>query len=73
MIEPTEDDVLVKVKQLAHDDGSLWLWNEEEDNREPNARDRVVGDTFRGEYLKSSAQPSHRLDLAALAALDALG
>ena len=35
MIEPTEDDVLVKVKQLAHDDGSLWLWNEEEDNREP--------------------------------------
>jgi hypothetical protein len=34
MIEPTEDDVLVKAKQLAHDDGSLWLWNEEEDNRD---------------------------------------
>jgi hypothetical protein len=35
MIEPTEDEVLVKAKQLTHDEGSLWLWNEEEDNREP--------------------------------------
>jgi hypothetical protein len=47
MIEPTEDEVLVKAKQLTHDEGSLWLWNEEEDNREPNARDRVVDDSFR--------------------------
>jgi hypothetical protein len=56
MIEPTVDEVLVKAKQLAHDDGRLWLWNEEEDNREPNAKDRIVDDSLRAEYLNRALE-----------------
>jgi hypothetical protein len=30
MTEPTDDEVLVKAKQLARGDGRLWLWGSEE-------------------------------------------
>jgi hypothetical protein len=29
-MEPTDDKILVKAKQLARDDGRLWLWTSEE-------------------------------------------
>ncbi len=33
MTIPTEDEVLAKAKQLAHDDRKLWLWKTEEVER----------------------------------------
>jgi hypothetical protein len=43
MTEPTEDEVLVKAKQLAHDDGRLWDTEDLEDA--PAARDRIADDS----------------------------
>jgi hypothetical protein len=49
MTEPTEDEVLVKAKQLAGDDGRLWDTEDIEDA--PAARDRFADDSLRAEYL----------------------
>jgi hypothetical protein len=49
MTEPTEDEVLVKAKQLAHDDGRLW--NTEDIKDASRERNRLADDTLRAEYL----------------------
>jgi hypothetical protein len=49
MTEPTEDEVLAKAKQLAHDDGRLWDIEDIQDA--PAARDRLADDSLRAEYL----------------------
>jgi hypothetical protein len=52
MTIPTEDEVLAKAKQLAHDDGKLWLWKTEEVERKlPSDRGCSIDDTLRAEYL----------------------
>ena len=48
MTEPTEDEVLVKAKQLARDDGRLWDTEDIEDA--PAARDRFADDSLHAEY-----------------------
>jgi hypothetical protein len=45
MTEPTEDEVLVKAKQLADDDGRLW--DTEDIEHAPAARDRFADDSLR--------------------------
>ena len=43
MTEPTDDDVLVKAKQLTHDDGRLYLWDLEDDqSHDARKRDNSV-------------------------------
>jgi hypothetical protein len=54
MTEPTEDEVLVKAKQLAHDDGRLWDTEDLEDA--PAARDRIADDSPRAEYLNQARE-----------------
>ena len=55
MTEPTDDEVLAKAKQLARDDGRLWLWSpEDEPPRE--ARGRVADDSLRAEYLNQARE-----------------
>ena len=54
MTEPTEDEVLVKAKQLARDDGRLWDTEDIEDA--PTARDRVADDSLRAEYLNRARE-----------------
>jgi hypothetical protein len=51
MAEPSEDEVLVKAKQLAHDDGRLWLWGSEELDNERDERGPFIYDSLRAEYL----------------------
>jgi hypothetical protein len=50
MTEPTEDEILVKAKQLARDDGRLWLLGSEDSGNEHDGRDRVVDESLRPEY-----------------------
>jgi hypothetical protein len=52
MTEPTEDEILVKAKQLAHDDGRLW--DTEDVKGAPSERNRFVDDTLRAEYLNQA-------------------
>jgi hypothetical protein len=54
MTEPTEDEVLVKAKQLARDDGRLWDTEDIEDA--PAARDRFADDSLRAEYLNQARE-----------------
>jgi hypothetical protein len=54
MTEPTEDEVLVKAKRLAHDDGRLWDAEDLEDA--PAARDRMADDSLRAEYLNQARE-----------------
>jgi hypothetical protein len=54
MTEPTEDEVLVKAKQLAHDDGRLW--DTEDVKAAPSERNRFVDDTLRAEYLNQALE-----------------
>jgi hypothetical protein len=54
MTEPTEDEVLVKAKRLAHDDGRLWDTEDLEDA--PAARDRMADDSLRAEYLNQARE-----------------
>jgi hypothetical protein len=49
MTEPTEDEILVKAKQLAKEDGRLW--DSEDMDDEAGARERVADDSLRAEYL----------------------
>jgi hypothetical protein len=50
MTEPTEDQVLLKAKQLARDEGGLRLWGSEYDQLR-KARSHIADDTLRAEYL----------------------
>jgi hypothetical protein len=50
MTEPTGDEVMVRAKQLAQDDGRLWLWGSDYDQLR-KARSRIVDDSLRAEYL----------------------
>jgi hypothetical protein len=45
---------LVKAKQLAHDDGRLWDTEDLEDA--PAARDRIADDSLRAEYLNQARE-----------------
>jgi hypothetical protein len=54
MTEPTEDEVLVKAKQLAHDDGRRW--ESEDMDQEQDARDRLADDSLRAEYLNQARE-----------------
>jgi hypothetical protein len=54
MTEPTEDEVLVKAKQFAHHDGRLWDTEDLEDA--PAARDRIADDSLRAEYLNQARE-----------------
>ena len=56
MIEPTEDEVLVKAQQLARTMAGCGSRTKEEDHREPNARDRIVDDFLRAEYLNRALE-----------------
>jgi hypothetical protein len=49
MTEPTEDEILVKAKQPAHDDGRLW--DTEDIKDAPWERNRLADDPLRAEYL----------------------
>ena len=55
MTEPTDDEVLVKAKQLARDDGRLWLWGSEE-NQPRDARNHIADDLLRAEYLNRALE-----------------
>jgi hypothetical protein len=54
MTERTEDKVLVKAKQLAHDDGKLW--DSEDIHQEKDAHKRVADDSLRAEYLNRARE-----------------
>jgi hypothetical protein len=54
MTEPTEDEILVKAKQLAHDDGKLW--DTEDLEGDPTGRDRMTDDSLRAEYLNQARE-----------------
>ncbi len=54
MTEPTEDEILVKAKQLAYDDGRLW--DTEDIKDAPSERSRFVDDALRGEYLNRALE-----------------
>ena len=54
MTEPTEDEVLVKAKQLAHDDGRRW--DSEDIDEEQDARDRLADNSLRAEYLNRARE-----------------
>jgi len=54
MTEPTEDEILVKAKQLAHDDGRLW--DTEDVKGAPSERNRIVDDALRAEYLNQARE-----------------
>jgi hypothetical protein len=54
MTEPTEDEVSAKAKRLAHDDGELWDTEDLEDA--PAARDRMADDSLRAEYLNQARE-----------------
>jgi hypothetical protein len=56
MTEPTEDEILVKAKQLARDDGRLWLLGSEDSSNEHDGRDRVVDESLRAEYLNRALE-----------------
>jgi hypothetical protein len=55
MAEPTGQEVLVKAKQLAHDDGRLWDAEDLED-APPEARERFADDLLRAEYLNQARE-----------------
>ena len=52
MTEPTEDEVLVKAKQLARGR----LWDTEDIENAPAARDRFADDSLRAEYLNRARE-----------------
>jgi hypothetical protein len=56
MTEPTEDEILVKAKQLARDDGRLWLLGFGDSGNEHDGRDRVVDESLRAEYLNRALE-----------------
>jgi hypothetical protein len=49
MTEPTEDEILVKAKQLAHDDGRRW--DSEDIDHKQDTRGHIADDSLRAEYL----------------------
>ena len=51
MAHPTEDEILVKAKQLAQDEGKLWLWGSEERDNERDERGPFIYDSLRTDYL----------------------
>ena len=55
MTEPTADQVLLKAKQLARDEGRLRLWGSEYDQLR-KARSRIADDTLRAEYLNRARE-----------------
>jgi hypothetical protein len=50
MAQPTEDEILVKAKQLAQDEGKLWLWGSEERDNERDERGPFIYDSLRTDY-----------------------
>jgi hypothetical protein len=55
MTEPTEPEVLVKAKQLAHDDCRLWDAEDLED-APLEARELFADDSLRAEYLNQARE-----------------
>jgi 5-methylcytosine-specific restriction endonuclease McrA len=51
MAQPTEHEILVKAKQLAQDEGKLWLWGSEERDNERDERGPFIYDSLRTDYL----------------------
>ena len=51
MAQPTENEILVKAKQLAQDEGKLWLWGSEERDNERDERGPFIYDSLRTDYL----------------------
>jgi hypothetical protein len=62
MAEPTADQVLLKAKQLAREEGRLRLWNSEYDQLR-KARSHIADDTLRAEYLNRARELLRREDL----------
>jgi hypothetical protein len=56
MTEPTEDQVLLKAKQLAGDEGRLRLWGSGYDQLR-KAQSRIADDALRAEYLNRLELP----------------
>jgi hypothetical protein len=54
MTEPTEDEILVKAKRLAHDDGRRW--DSEDIDQEQDACERLADDYLRAEYLNQARE-----------------
>jgi hypothetical protein len=62
MTEPTADQVLLKAKQLAREEGRLRLWDSEYDQLR-KARSHIADDTLRAEYLNRARELLRREDL----------
>jgi hypothetical protein len=60
MTEPTEDEVLVKAQQLAHEDGRLWLWVTEDSDPGKDGQGRIVDESLRVEYLNRARELMRR-------------
>jgi hypothetical protein len=56
MTEPSEDEILVKAKQLARADGRHWLWTTDEVDPEWDGRDHFVDESLRSEYLNRALE-----------------
>jgi hypothetical protein len=56
MTQRTEDEILMKAKQLAKDDGRLWLWRPEGRDHERSDRTHFVDDSLKIEYLDRARQ-----------------
>jgi hypothetical protein len=56
MTEATEDEVLAKAGQLAHEDGRLWLWVTEDSDPGEDGRARIVDESLRVEYLNRARE-----------------
>jgi predicted kinase len=55
MTEPTDDEVLLKAKQLARDDGRLRLWGSEFELPR-QARNSLADEVLWAEYLRRARQ-----------------
>jgi len=51
MADRIEDKILVKAKQLAKDDGRLWLWGPDGKDNDRSERLRLADESLRAEYI----------------------
>jgi hypothetical protein len=56
MTQRVEDEILVKAKQLAKDDGRLWLWGPDGRDNERGDQARFADDSLKTEYLSRARQ-----------------
>jgi hypothetical protein len=56
MTQQTEDEILVKAKQLSKDDGRLWLWGPDGRDSERSDRTRFADDSLKAEYLNRARE-----------------